>query len=330
MSSNIAVIGAGSWGTALVKLLTTTQDTVGWWVRKPATIEHIRQYGHNPDYTSAAQFDVERLAMDSDIHAVVKNADVIVLAVPSAFLKGALDQLEKSELQGKTIYSAVKGIVPETNQIVGEYLFQHWGIAENDFGVICGPCHAEEVAMERLSYLTIASQDQGKAQVMAKALSGRFLKTTLSDDIYGTEYGAILKNVVAVCAGISVGLGYGDNFRAVLVSRAIQEIARFVQAVHPIQRDINEPAYLGDLLVTAYSTFSRNREFGTMVGKGYSVKAAQMEMNMVAEGYYAVKCVHEINQKLKVDMPITEATYRMLYEKMAPSLEMRLLSDRLA
>ncbi|MBL7951441.1 MAG: NAD(P)H-dependent glycerol-3-phosphate dehydrogenase [Flavobacteriales bacterium] len=329
-AQRIAVIGAGSWGTALVKLLTTTQEKVGWWVRKPATIEHIRKYGHNPDYTSAAQFEVERLAMDNDIHAVVKNADVLVLAVPSAFLKGALDQLEKNELKGKTIYSAVKGIVPETNQIVGEYLFQHWGIAENDFGVICGPCHAEEVAMERLSYLTIASQDQTKAQAMAKALSGRFLKTTLSDDIYGTEYGAILKNVVAVCAGISVGLGYGDNFRAVLVSRSIQEIARFVKAVHPIDRDINEPAYLGDLLVTAYSTFSRNREFGTMVGKGYSVKAAQMEMNMVAEGYYAVKCVHEINTKLKVDMPISEATYRMLYEKMAPSMEMRLLSDRLA
>lgn len=329
-AQRIAVIGAGSWGTALVKLLATTQEKVGWWVRKPATIDHIRKYGHNPDYTSAAQFEVERLAMDNDIHAVVKNADVLVLAVPSAFLKGALDELEKDELKSKTIYSAVKGIVPETNQIVGEYLFQHWGIAENDFGVICGPCHAEEVAMERLSYLTIACQDQQKAGAMAKALSGRFLKTTLSDDIYGTEYGAILKNVVAVCAGISVGLGYGDNFRAVLVSRAIQEIARFVKAVHPIQRDINEPAYLGDLLVTAYSTFSRNREFGTMVGKGYSVKAAQMEMNMVAEGYYAVKCVHEINQKLKVDMPISEATYRMLYEKMAPGMEMRLLSDRLA
>jgi glycerol-3-phosphate dehydrogenase (NAD(P)+) len=329
-AQRIAVIGAGSWGTALVKLLATTQEKVGWWVRKPATIDHIRKYGHNPDYISAAQFDAERLVMDSDIHAVVKSADVLVLAVPSAFLKGALDQLATGELQGKTIYSAVKGIVPETNQIVGEYLFQHWGIAENDFGVICGPCHAEEVAMERLSYLTIACQDQQKAGAMAKALSGRFLKTTLSDDIYGTEYGAILKNVVAVCAGISVGLGYGDNFRAVLVSRAIQEIARFVKAVHPIQRDINEPAYLGDLLVTAYSTFSRNREFGTMVGKGYSVKAAQMEMNMVAEGYYAVKCVHEINQKLKVDMPISEATYRMLYEKMAPGMEMRLLSDRLA
>jgi glycerol-3-phosphate dehydrogenase (NAD(P)+) len=166
----------------------------------------------------------------------------------------------------------VKGIVPETNQIVGEYLFQHWGVKENDFGVICGPCHAEEVAMERLSYLTIACQKADTAKMMSTALNGRFLKTTLSDDIYGTEYGAILKNVVAVCAGISVGLGYGDNFRAVLVSRAIQEIARFVEAVHPIDRDINEPAYLGDLLVTAYSTFSRNREFGTMVGKGYSVK----------------------------------------------------------
>ncbi|HQW04765.1 MAG: NAD(P)H-dependent glycerol-3-phosphate dehydrogenase [Flavobacteriales bacterium] len=326
----IAVIGAGSWGTALVKLLTSTQEKVGWWVRKPSTIEHIGKYGHNPDYISAAQFEVDRLAMESDIHAVVKQADVLVLAVPSAFLKGALDQLDPTELKGKMVFSAVKGIVPETNQIVGEYLFQHWGVAESDFGVICGPCHAEEVAMERLSYLTIACLDVAKATTMGEALSGRFLKTTLSDDIYGTEYAAILKNVIAVCAGISVGLGYGDNFRAVLVSRAIQEVERFVAAVHPIDRDINEPAYLGDLLVTAYSTFSRNREFGTMVGKGYSVKAAQMEMNMVAEGYYAVKCVHEINQKLKVDMPIVESTYRMLYERMAPGVEMRLLSERLA
>lgn len=184
--------------------------------------------------------------------------------------------------------------------------------------------------MERLSYLTIASQNTAVARAMGAALNGRFMKTTLSDDIYGTEYAAILKNVIAVCAGISVGLGYGDNFRAVLVSRAITEIERFVAAVHPIDRDINEPAYLGDLLVTAYSTFSRNREFGTMIGKGYSVRAAQMEMNMVAEGYYAVRCVHEINSKLKVDMPITESTYRMLYERMSPAMEMRLLSDRLA
>ncbi|MBK9176330.1 MAG: NAD(P)H-dependent glycerol-3-phosphate dehydrogenase [Flavobacteriales bacterium] len=329
-AQRIAVIGAGSWGTALVKLLSTNAERVGWWVRRAETITHIGKYGHNPDYISAAQFDVPRLAMDADIHAVVKAADVLVIAVPSAFLKATMEQLEPRELEGKVIFSAVKGIVPETNQIVGEYLFHHWGVAENDFGVVCGPCHAEEVAMERLSYLTIACQDAAKARAMGDALNGRFMKTTLSDDIYGTEYAAILKNVIAVCAGISVGLGYGDNFRAVLVSRAIQEIERFVAAAHPIARDINEPAYLGDLLVTAYSTFSRNREFGNMVGKGYSVRAAQMEMNMVAEGYYAVKCVHAINEKLKVDMPITESTYRMLYEKMAPMMEMRLLSERLA
>jgi glycerol-3-phosphate dehydrogenase (NAD(P)+) len=326
---SVAVIGAGSWGTALVKLLHANNERVLWWIRRPATIAHIRSYGHNPDYISAAQFDVARLDMSDDLEAVVRSADTIILAVPSAFLKGTLDKLEAGAFQGKAVFSAVKGIVPETNQIVGEYLFAHCGVRKEDFGVICGPCHAEEVAMERLSYLTIAGQDPARTAAMGQALSGRFLRTTLSDDIYGTEYAAILKNVVAVCAGISVGLGYGDNFRAVLVSRAIQEIARFVQAVHPIDRDINEPAYLGDLLVTAYSSFSRNREFGNMIGKGYSVRAAQLEMNMVAEGYYAVKCVHEINARLKVDMPIAEATYRMLYERMAPMMEMRLLSERL-
>ncbi|MCC6838971.1 MAG: NAD(P)H-dependent glycerol-3-phosphate dehydrogenase [Flavobacteriales bacterium] len=326
----IAVIGAGSWGTALVKLLSASQDTVGWWVRRQETIDHIRQYGHNPDYTSGAQLDAKALAMDTDIQAVVGRAQVLVFAVPSAFLKAALDQLGPGALHGKTCFSAVKGIVPETNQIVGEYLLDHHGVRKEDLGIICGPCHAEEVALERLSYLTIAAQDAGKAAHMGLALSGRFLKTTLSDDIYGTEYAAILKNVIAVCAGISVGLGYGDNFRAVLVSRAIQEIERFVAAVHPITRDINEPAYLGDLLVTAYSAFSRNREFGAMIGRGYSVKAAQTEMKMVAEGYYAVKCVHAINEKLGVDMPITEATYRMLYERIAPTVEMRLLSEKLA
>ncbi|MDQ3101603.1 MAG: NAD(P)-binding domain-containing protein, partial [Bacteroidota bacterium] len=264
MEGSIAVIGGGSWGTALVKLLSTNSDRVGWWIRRPETIAHIRKYGHNPDYISAAQFEIDRLVMDQDIHAIVKNFDVLVIAVPSAFVKATMDMLDPSELAGKKIYSAVKGIVPETNQIVGEYLFQHWGVEPEDFGVICGPCHAEEVAMERLSYLTIASQNEVNTVFMGNALNGRFMKTTLSDDIYGTEYAAILKNVIAVASGISVGLGYGDNFRAVLVSRAIQEIHRFVEAVHPIDRDINEPAYLGDLLVTAYSTFSRNREFGNM------------------------------------------------------------------
>jgi len=328
-AQRIAVIGAGSWGTALVKLLSANLDQVGWWVRRPDTIAHIRKFGHNPDYISAAQLDPARLVMDSDIRAVVRAADVLVLAVPSAFVKRTLDQLEPEDLDGRTIFSAVKGIVPETNQIVGEFLFKHWGVRERPRGDLWPlPRRGGGHGTAQLPHHRLPGP--GKAKAMGDALNGRFMKTSLSDDIYGTEYAAILKNVIAVCAGISVGLGYGDNFRAVLVSRAIQEIARFVQAVHPIARDINEPAYLGDLLVTAYSTFSRNREFGAMVGKGYSVKAAQLEMNMVAEGYHAVKCVHEINAQLKVDMPITESTYRMLYEKMAPLIEMRLLSEKLA
>ncbi|MCB9171140.1 MAG: NAD(P)H-dependent glycerol-3-phosphate dehydrogenase [Flavobacteriales bacterium] len=326
----VAVIGGGSWGTALVKLLAQNNAPVGWWLRGQAAIDHIQRYGHNPNYISAAQFDVSRLAMHTDLAQVVRETDTLVLAVPSAFVMDTLGTLVPDALQGKTLFSAVKGIVPQTDQIVGEYLFTHWNVAEKDFGVICGPCHAEEVAMERLSYLTIACQDATKAAALGEALNGRFMRTTLSDDIYGTEYAAILKNVIAVAAGISVGLGYGDNFRAVLVSRAIQEIERFVAAVHPITRDINEPAYLGDLLVTAYSTFSRNREFGNMIGKGYSVKAAQLEMNMVAEGYNAVKCVHKINHRFRVDMPITEATYRMLYEGAPPIVEMRELSEKLA
>lgn len=330
MSKGTAVIGGGSWGTALVKLLSENAERTGWWVRGAANVEHIRKYGHNPNYISAARIDPTRLAVSDDLHAVVAAADTLILAVPSAFLKSTLDQLPPDALQGKKLFSAVKGIVPETNQIVGEYLFEHWAVQEQDLGVICGPCHAEEVAMERLSYLTIACQESAQAAAMGAALNGRFMKTTLSDDIYGTEYAAILKNVIAVCAGISVGLGYGDNFRAVLVSRAIQEIERFVAGVHPIARDINEPAYLGDLLVTAYSTFSRNREFGAMVGKGYSVKAAQLEMNMVAEGYYAVKCVHLINERLGVDMPITETTYGILYGGLSPAMGMSRLSDRLA
>ncbi|MCB0795285.1 MAG: NAD(P)H-dependent glycerol-3-phosphate dehydrogenase [Flavobacteriales bacterium] len=326
----IAVLGAGSWGTALVKLLSTDRSDIAWWVRDPAIMEHVRKHRHNPNYISSAELEPSRIHMDQDLEVVVRSADILVVAIPSAYVQATLGQLPGDVLKGRTVFSAVKGIVPETNQIVGEYLFTRFGLAERDFGVICGPCHAEEVAMEKLSYLTIACQDQTKAEIMGTALSGRFMRTTLSDDIYGTEYASILKNVIAVAAGITFGLGYGDNFRAVLVSRAIQEIERFVDAVHPITRDINEPAYLGDLLVTAYSTFSRNREFGNMVGKGYSVRAAQLEMNMVAEGYHAVKCVHAINEKFGVDMPICEATYRILYKQMSPALEMRLLSEKLA
>lgn len=326
--TKIAVIGGGSWATAIVKMLLNNCEQVGWYIRNNDTIEYIKRYQHNPHYISSAQLNVEKLNISSNLNTVVENADIVILAVPSAFLQ---DTLKKSNIsfEGKHVFSAIKGIIPETNQIVGEYLMTHFNLPNASLGVITGPCHAEEVAMERLSYLTIASPNQALAAELASKLSCRYLKTTLSDDIYGTEYSAVLKNVFAIASGICHGLGYGDNFQAVLISNAIQEIKRFVDKVHPIERDIKSPAYLGDLLVTAYSQFSRNRTFGNMLGKGYSVKFAQMEMNMVAEGYYAVKCIHEINKRYEVDMPISNAVYNIIYEKISPAIEMKILTDKL-
>lgn len=326
----IAVIGGGSWATAIVKMISNHSSEVHWWIRNTDTVEYIQKFHHNPNYLSSVHLQNDKLRLSSDLKSVVATAEVLIMAVPSAFLKDALSTLKKEDLAGKIIFSAIKGIVPEHNLIVGEYFHKEFSVPMQNIGVITGPCHAEEVAMEKLSYLTIASQNKENAAFVAELLRCRYIKTTVSDDIYGTEYSAVLKNVFAVASGICHGLGYGDNFQAVLISNAIQEIKRFVDKVHPIDRDIMDSAYLGDLLVTAYSQFSRNRTFGTMIGKGYSIKYAQFEMNMVAEGYYGTKCIFEINRNYKVDMPITEAVYRILYEKMAPAIEIKLLSDRLS
>ena len=326
----IAVIGSGSWATAIVKILLNTVDEIAWYTRKQEDVEYIKKYKHNPRYLSSVEFELDKIKLSSTISETISKAEVIILAVPSAFCHSTLKELDADALKNKIIFSAIKGIIPEHNLIVGEYLNTSWGVPLANIGVITGPCHAEEVAMEKLSYLTIACSDISKAESLAESMRCRYIKVTASDDIYGTEISAVLKNVVAVAGGICHGLGYGDNFLSVLVSNAIQEIERFVNAVHPIDRDIKASAYLGDLLVTAYSQFSRNRMFGTMLGKGYSVKMAQLEMNMIAEGYYAVKCVHEINQKYKVNMPIADAVYNIVYEKISPAIEMKLLSDKLS
>ena len=324
----IGVIGGGSWATAIVKMLCENVDSVNWWMRNEEAIDHINSYGHNPNYISDAELKKSKLNLSSDINEVVKNSDYLVLAVPSAFLKSTLQSLE-IPLKDKIMISAIKGIVPENNTIVGEFIHNQYDVPYENIGVITGPCHAEEVALERLSYLTIACSDIEKADFFANAISGRYIKTTVSDDIYGTEYASVLKNVIALASGICHGLGYGDNFQAVLVSNAIREIKRFVDQAHPIDRDIKESAYLGDLLVTAYSQFSRNRTFGEMIGRGYSVNSAQLQLKMIAEGYYAVKCIMEINEKLKVEMPITEAVYNILYNRKSAKKEIKLLTDKL-
>jgi glycerol-3-phosphate dehydrogenase (NAD(P)+) len=335
MSTRIAVIGGGSWATAIVKMLcdesagAVAGEMITWWIRSQETIDYIRNYKHNPRYLSSVELKLNLINLQHDIKAVVKNNDVLIMAVPAAFLAEALKDLTADDFKGKVVFSAIKGIVPGANLIVGEYFNKQFDVLYSNIGVITGPCHAEEVALEKLSYLTVASQSAEYAQLVADRIRCRYIRATVSDDIYGTEYAAVLKNVFAIASGICHGLGYGDNFQAVLISNAIQEISRFVDAVHPIDRDIKSTAYLGDLLVTAYSQFSRNRMFGAMVGKGYSVKMAQLEMNMVAEGYYAVKCIHEINMRYGVHMPISDAVYRVLYEKMSPVIEIRLLCDKL-
>jgi glycerol-3-phosphate dehydrogenase (NAD(P)+) len=308
----IAVFGGGSWATAIVKMLCETQDQVGWYMRSVYAVEHIKRNGHNPTYISSAEFNPAQLKLSTDINELIDYADYLIFAIPSAFVKGELDKITTS-LEGKIVFSAIKGIVPETGLLVGDHFVQNYNIPFENIGVITGPCHAEEVAMERLSYLTIASADQEKAKIVANALSSRFIKTKISDDVIGTEYAAMLKNIYAIAAGIAHGLGYGDNFQAVLMSNAIREMKRFVKKEHHMKRNINNSAYLGDLLVTGYSVFSRNRMFGNMIGKGYTVKSAMMEMSMVAEGYYATKSAFLINEKNKAKTPILDSVYQILY-----------------
>ncbi len=308
----IGVFGGGSWATAIVKMLSENVLKIGWYMRNRDTIEHIKKNKHNPNYISSVEFHTEQLILSDDINEMAAYADYLIFAIPSAFLNNELQKLS-IPLKEKILFSAIKGIVPESGLIVGEHFYKIFGVPYENIGVITGPCHAEEVALERLSYLTIACRDAKKAQLIADALTSRYIKTKISDDIIGTEYAAMLKNIYAIAAGIAVGLGYGDNFQSVLMSNAIREMKRFIKKVHKMKRNINNSAYLGDLLVTGYSTFSRNRMFGNMIGKGYTVKSAMLDMNMVAEGYYATKSAYELNRKNGAKTPIIDAVYNILY-----------------
>lgn len=317
MSDNlkISVIGGGSWATALAKILLDNTSQICWYMRNTSAIEHIKEFKHNPNYLSDVEFDTKKLLLTDDINQAVAYGDYLVFAIPSAFLAEEMEKLTAS-LTDKTIFSAIKGIEPKSGLIVGEYFNKLHNVPLKNIGVIAGPCHAEEVALERLSYITIACIDEEKASVFAKAMTTNFVKTKISDDVIGIEYAAMLKNIYAIAAGIAHGLGYGDNFQSVLMSNAIREIRRYIKRIHKIKRNINNSAYLGDLLVTGYSMFSRNRTFGNMIGKGYTVRSTMMEMNMIAEGYYAVKSAYNINQNhpRKSRTPILDAVYQILYE----------------
>ena len=326
LPGKIAIMGGGSWATAIAKMVMMKADTLNWYMRRDDRIADFKRLGHNPAYLTSVKFDVKRIHFSSNINDIVKESDTLIFVTPSPYLKNHLKKL-RTKIKDKFIISAIKGIVPDDNMIVSEYFTKEYGVPPENIAVVAGPCHAEEVALERLSYLTIACPDTNKATAMARLLASTYIKTSVSNDVVGIEYGSVLKNVYAIAAGICNGLKYGDNFQAVLMSNAVQEMDRFLQVVHPIGRNVIDSAYLGDLLVTGYSNFSRNRTFGNMIGKGYSVKSAQIEMEMIAEGYYGTKCIKEINKHYRVNMPIVDAMYNILYERISPMMEIKLLTD---
>ena len=322
----IAIIGGGSWATAIAKIVVGHTHHIGWYMRRDDRIEDFKRLGHNPAYLRSARFNVDEIFFSSDINRIVKEYDTLVFVTPSPYLKNHLRKL-KTNIRDKFVVTAIKGIVPDENLVCSEYFHQVYDVPLENLACIGGPSHAEEVALERLSYLTVGCKDVDKAAAFTEVLASEFIKTKTSSDVIGIEYSSVLKNVYAIAAGICNGLKYGDNFQAVLISNAVQEMNRFLTAVHPIQRSIYDSVFLGDLLVTGYSNFSRKRTFGTMIGKGYSVKTAQIEMEMIAEGYFGTKCMKEINRHMHVNMPILDAMYNILYEGINPQIEIKLLTD---
>lgn len=319
-------MGGGSWATAVAKIVLEKVDHISWYMRRPEVIEDFKRLEHNPSYLTSVHFDVNRISFSSDINEVVRNCDTLIFVTPSPYLKNHLKKL-KEKLHNKLVITAIKGIVPDENLICSEYFRQVFNVPDDNLAVLGGPSHAEEVALGRLTYLTIGCTDEEKAAQFADLIASSYVKTKTNSDVIGIEYASVLKNVYAIASGICNGLKYGDNFQSVLVSNAVQEMSRFLSAVYPIERNVYDSVYLGDLLVTSYSNFSRNRVFGTMIGRGYSVKSAQIEMEMIAEGFYGTKCMKEINRHFHVNMPILDAVYNILYEKISPSIEIKLLTD---
>ena len=336
MDYRFGIIGSGSWATALVKILTDNNQKVNWWIRNSPIIEQIKKRRHNPHYLSSAYFDVSLLSMSDDINKIIDESDILVLAVPSAYIKQVLTNVPASTLQNKKILSAIKGLVPQQDLLLNEFLLKEFNFSIENYFAVLGPCHAEEVAAEKLSYLTFSGIDVAITQQIAGCFKTDYINTITNHDILGVQYAAVLKNIYALGAGIAHGLEYGDNFLSVYIANSADEMAGFLRSVgvqhivvgehhhtdpYTLKKDINYAAsvYLGDLLVTCYSPYSRNRTFGTMIGKGYAVQSAQLEMNMVAEGYNASKCIYNINKKINADLPIAETVYKILWERLLPA-----------
>ncbi len=323
------IIGGGSWATALVKLLTDNGRQLNWYMRDTGAIEHIERYHHHSKYLPAVELDADCFTITNDINYVVQESDILIFAIPSAYFLKEVGRITAS-YGGKLIISAVKGFVGDRYLTVAEYFHDDHAVPFDRIGVISGPCHAEEVGMQRLSYITLSSKYIEVAEYLCGFFRNYYVNTIACTDIYGVEYAAALKNVYAIAAGVCYGCGYGDNFMAVLIASCFREMKEFINVTNPdTRRNTSMSAYLGDLLVTCNSPFSRNRNFGRMLGKGYSVQTAILEMSQVAEGYYATKAIHEINRRFRISMPVADTVYSILYERENAVEAMRELQDSL-
>jgi glycerol-3-phosphate dehydrogenase (NAD(P)+) len=329
------ILGSGSWGTAIAKILTDNGNTIFWWNRNAEAIEQFKQHNHNPQYLTNAIFDMDKISLTISAEEVIQNVDVIVVAIPSAYVGEVLSALPKNIFDGKKILSAVKGILPQENDLLNHFLAKKFNVDIQNYFALLGPCHAEEIAAQKLSYLTFTGLNEHDTTLMATHFKTPYLNTVVNKDIYGVQYAAILKNIYAVAAGIAHGLNYGDNFLSVLIANSADEMAGFLRKAGIVNAEVGymehgknanntlhanyaASVYLGDLLVTCYSTYSRNRTFGNMVGKGFTVAEAQKEMRMVAEGYNAAKCMYILNQKVHADMPIANNVYEILWNQLNP------------
>lgn len=328
MKKIFGVLGGGSWGTALVKILSENCDKINWYVRNQENVDYINKFKSNSNYLNSVSLKINKINVSASIKDVTKNSEILVLAIPSPFLNSELKKIDNLIID-KHIFSALKGVVPDSHLVVSEHLNQKYGVPLSNIGIITGPCHAEEVALEKLSYLTVASQDAQIGQFVKKSLQTKFINSKFSEDSLGVEYAAMLKNIYALVAGVSNGLGYGDNFQSVLISNSVQEMKKFIKTIYKVKRDINGSEYLGDLLVTSYSSFSRNRTLGNMIGRGYTISSAISEMNMISEGYYATKNAYEIGLENKTKFKIIETAYEILYNGRNPKKCFKSLSEKL-
>jgi len=328
--SRIGIIGGGSWATAIAKILQHRQKKFNWWMRRQEAVDFIYEYKHNPDYLSSVEFNTELMNISSDLEEIIRKSDILIFAVPAAYINSILDPLDDKIMEDKFVVSAIKGILPDTNETLSQFFVRKFNVPYDNFGIIAGPCHAEEVIMDKKSYLTVASENADLNNLMSDLLTSRATKISLSCDIQGIEYSSILKNIYAVAAGISAGLGLGDNFLSVLTTNAILELRSFLDAINHHKRDVNKSAYLGDIIVTAYSQHSRNRAFGVMIGKGYSISYSKIEMKQVAEGYFAAKAMKEVVKNYKIDMPVLDTMYNILYNNSSPRHAMLQLGEKLS